>query len=84
MDTKLTFFENYNIRRIFDEETETWLFSIVDIIQALIQQSDFQLGRNYWKVLKNRLKKAESIKLDAHRNRACGLACLTNPYLSLV
>ena len=38
------------------EETETWLFSVVDIIQALTQQSDFQLARNYWKVLKNRLK----------------------------
>jgi hypothetical protein len=56
MDTKLTVFEDYNIRRIFDEETATWFFSVVDIIQALTQQSDFQLARNYWKVLKNRLK----------------------------
>jgi len=56
MDTKLTVFEDYKIRRIFDEETETWVFSVVDIIQALTQQPDFQLARNYWKVLKNRLK----------------------------
>jgi len=30
---------------------------VVDIIAALIQQPDFQAVRNYWKVLKNRLKK---------------------------
>lgn len=56
MDAKLTVFEDYKIRRVFDEESETCFFSVVDIIQALIQQPDFQLARNYWKVLKNRLK----------------------------
>ncbi len=49
-------FEGQNIRRIYDEKTETWLFSVVDIIQVLTQQPDFQAARNYWKVLKNRLK----------------------------
>ena len=53
-------FENYKIRRIYDEETETWYFSVVDIIAALIQQPDYQAARNYWKVLKNRLKKEGS------------------------
>ena len=33
---------------------------MVDIIQALTQQPDFQAARNYWKVLKNRLKKEGS------------------------
>lgn len=53
-------FENYNIRRVYDEETETWYFSVVDIIRALLQQPDFQAARNYWKVLKNRLNKEGS------------------------
>jgi hypothetical protein len=35
-DNSLAVFENYNIRRIYDEESETWYFSVVDIIQALI------------------------------------------------
>lgn len=52
MDTTLTVFEDYNIRRVFDETTATWLFSVIDIIQALTQQPDYQLARNYWKVLK--------------------------------
>jgi DNA-damage-inducible protein D len=51
-----TMFEGRNIRRLYDEEAEIWWFSVVDIIQALIQQPDFQTARNYWKVLKNRLK----------------------------
>ena len=53
----LAVFENFRIRRVYDEASETWLFSVVDIIAALIQQPDYQAARNYWKVLKNRLKK---------------------------
>lgn len=33
---------------------------MVDIVAALIQQPDYQAARNYWKVLKNRLKKEGS------------------------
>ncbi len=56
----LAVFENYRIRRIYDEESATWFFSVVDIVAALIQQPDFQAARNYWKVLRNRLKKEGS------------------------
>ncbi|MDP2905277.1 MAG: BRO family protein [Candidatus Omnitrophota bacterium] len=60
MKNTLAVFEDFKIRRIYDEEKETWYFSVVDIIGALIQQKDFQTARNYWKVLKNRLKKEGS------------------------
>jgi len=60
MNTNLAVFEEYQIRRVYDEKTETWFFSVVDIIQVLIQQPDFQAARNYWKVLKNRLVKEGS------------------------
>jgi hypothetical protein len=59
-DHSLAVFENYPIRRVYDEDTGTWYFSVVDIIQVLIQQPDYQAARNYWKVLKNRLKKEGS------------------------
>jgi len=60
MKNNLAIFEDYKIRRLYDEKTETWFFSVVDIIQVLIQQPDFQAARNYWKVLKNRLGKEGS------------------------
>ncbi len=60
MDQNLTVFEDYKIRRLYDEKTDTWYFSVVDIIQVLIQEADYQAARNYWKVLKNRLSKEGS------------------------
>ena len=52
----ITNFEGSNIRRHYDEKTETWYFSVVDIVRALTEQTDFQLARNYWNQLKKRLK----------------------------
>ncbi|OGI72401.1 hypothetical protein A3J61_00260 [Candidatus Nomurabacteria bacterium RIFCSPHIGHO2_02_FULL_38_15] len=55
MKSKITLFEGQNIRREWDGENELWYFSVVDIVKALTEQSDFQTARNYWKVLKHRL-----------------------------
>jgi len=57
MKNTLAVFENFKIRRLYDEKSETWFFSVVDIIHALIQQSDYQTTRKYWNKLKERLKK---------------------------
>lgn len=60
MKSELTIFEDYKIRRVYDEETETWFFSVINIIQVLIQQNDYQAARKYWNKLKERLKKEGS------------------------
>ena len=57
MKNTISVFEEYKIRRVYDEKTDTWFFSVVDIVQALTQQADYQLARNYWNKLKERLKK---------------------------
>lgn len=60
MKNNPAFFEQHEIRRVYDEKTETWWFSVVDIIQVLTQQTDYRAARNYWKVLKHRLAKEGS------------------------
>src|SRR3990170_4917648 len=67
-ENSLAVFENYKIRRIYDEESETWYLSVVDIIQALIQQPDYQTARKYWNKLKGRLKQEGSQSVtNCHR-----------------
>ncbi len=61
-------FEGAKIRRAYDEKTEKWYFSVVDIIQVLTQQSDYLTARKYWNKLKERLKKEESeVVTNCHR-----------------
>ena len=60
MKDTLAIFEDFKIRRIYDEEKEMWYFSVVDIIGTLIQQKDFQTTRKYWNKLKERLNKEGS------------------------
>lgn len=49
----LAIFEDFKIRRQYDEKTETWYFSIVDVIYVLTQSKD---PLAYWRKLKQRLK----------------------------
>jgi DNA-damage-inducible protein D len=61
-------FETHEIRRVYDEANETWWFSVVDIIQVLTQQPDYQTARKYWNKLKERLGKEGSQSVtDCHR-----------------
>ena len=53
----IVLFENIPVRRVWDEKQEKWYFSVVDIIKILSQSAD---PRNYWKVLKSRLKREGS------------------------
>lgn len=55
--SSMAIFDDFRIRRVFDKDKDRWFFSVVDIVAALIEQPDFKLARNYWKVLKNRLVK---------------------------
>lgn len=60
MGDNLQLFENQPVRMAWDEEREEWYFSIVDVVRVLTEQPDYDGARNYWRVLKNRLKKEGS------------------------
>ncbi len=50
-------FEEKNVRTLWDAMQEKWYFSVIDVVGILSESSD---ARNYWKVLKSRLKKEGS------------------------
>jgi hypothetical protein len=56
VNNDLAIFEGYQIRRRYDEKTETWWFSVVDIVRVLTQQPNHRKAQSYWTTLKNRLK----------------------------
>lgn len=56
-ETAIKLFEQKQIRSVWSDEDEKWYFSIVDVVGVL---SDSENPNNYWKVLKNRLKKEGS------------------------
>lgn len=56
-ETAIKLFEQKQIRSVWSDQDEKWYFSIVDVISILTNQPTFQGARNYWKVLKNRLRK---------------------------
>ena len=58
--TNPALFESQPIRRVYEKATETWWFSVVDIIRVLTQQADATVARKYWNKLKQRLREEGS------------------------
>ena len=48
-------FDAKKIRVMWDDQTEKYYFSIIDIIQVLTESTDYQTARKYWNKLKQRL-----------------------------
>jgi len=57
---KIAVYKGRQIRRQWDAKQEKWYFSVVDIIQALIDQPDFSKARKYWNKLAERLRQEGS------------------------
>ena len=53
---KIELYEDQTIRTAWNETEEEWYFSIVDVVGVLTDQLTFDGARDYWKVLKKRLK----------------------------
>lgn len=61
-ETKISirFFDDREVRAVWDEPNAKWWFSVLDIIAVLTDQSDYNKTRNYWKYLKAKLKSENS------------------------
>ncbi len=53
----IRFFDDREVRALWDEENAKWWFSVLDIVAVLTDQNDYNKTRNYWKYLKAKLKK---------------------------
>lgn len=60
MKTSIRFFNDREVRAVWDEDQNKWWFSALDIVGAINNQEDYAKNRNYWKYLKNKLKKENS------------------------
>ena len=59
MNNKISirFYKDREVRAIWSESESKWYFSVLDIVGAINEQDDYLKTRNYWKYLKNKLKK---------------------------
>lgn len=63
--TSIRFFNDIPVRAVWNEDSNTWFFSVLDIISAIRNESSYQKTRNYWKYLKAKLKKENSQLVSA-------------------
>ena len=61
----IRFFNDREVRAVWDDERNKWWFSVLDIIAAINEQDDYQKTRNYWKYLKTKLKKENNELVSA-------------------
>ena len=61
----IRFYNDREVRAVWDEEKDQWFFSVLDVIGAINEQDDYTKTRNYWKYLKTKLKKEGSELVSA-------------------
>ena len=61
----IRFYNDREVRAVWDEENSKWWFSVLDIVGVLNDQDDYQKNRNYWKYLKTKLRKEQSQLVSA-------------------
>lgn len=61
----IRFFDDREVRAVWDEKNNKWWFSVVDVVGILNQEADYTKVRNYWKYVKTKLKKENSELVSA-------------------
>lgn len=65
MKISIRFFNDREVRAIWDDEHSKWWFSLLDIVSVLNEEADYTKVRNYWKYLKAKLKKENNQLVSA-------------------
>ena len=61
----IRFYNDNEVRAVWDDEKSKWWFSVLDIIGVLRGEDDYTKNRNYWKYLKSKLKKENNELVSA-------------------
>jgi len=61
----IRFFDDREVRAVWDDINAKWWFSVLDIVSVLTDQDDYNKTRNYWKYLKAKYKKENSEVVSA-------------------
>ncbi len=61
----MKFYNDRPVRAVWDDEKNAWAFSVLDVISGIRNEDDYQKIRNYWKYLKNKIKKGNSELVSA-------------------
>lgn len=61
----IRFFDDREVRALWDDQNAKWWFSVVDVVGILNQEADYIKVRNYWKYLKTKLKKEKNELVSA-------------------
>lgn len=77
----IRFFDDKEVRAVWDDEKSKWWFSVFDIIGVLRDEDDYTKNRNYWKYLKAKLKK-ENNELVSTTNQLKLIAADGKKYLT--
>ena len=60
-NTKISirFFDDREVRAVWDEENAKWWFSVLDMVAVLNDQSDYSKNRNYMEVPQSQVQEGE-------------------------
>lgn len=65
MKISIRFFDDREVRAVWDDGHSKWWFSVLDIVGVLNEEPDYAKVRNYWKYLKAKLKKENNELVSA-------------------
>jgi len=54
--TSISFFDDREVRAVWDDENSKWWFNVIDVVAILNEQNDYAKANNYWRWLKRKLK----------------------------